>query len=186
MFEAEINPTTTMLENVISNVVEIEDQSVVGTLDVMDDDSFDASSSFDLFFGQIGKNLDNMNNLNFDAMANLFEEPFQSHPYEPELSNFQLLLPTESHPGHSLALPLELKLPKSLPCLFDKSTVSEILWHTEEKERHIFFEKSWSLSHFTPGLLSESLFEKTAHGSPPHNVSSYVDFQIINYKKRKK
>ena len=76
MFEAEINPTTTMLENVISNVVEIKDQCVVGTLDDMDVDLFDASSSFDSIFGQFDENLDNMDNLNFDAMTNLFEEPF--------------------------------------------------------------------------------------------------------------
>ena len=76
MLKAKINPTTTMLENVISNVVEIKDQCVVGTLDDMDVDLFDASSSFDSIFGQFDENLDNMDNLNFDAMANLFEEPF--------------------------------------------------------------------------------------------------------------
>ena len=116
-YEVEINPTTNLCENSIPNVVVIEDQILKDTPDCMDDDSFDMGSSFDLFLGHFEEKLDNTDNLSFHGMANFFQEPLQIHPYDSEtlaLSNFQPLLPTESHTCPSIALPLELELPEPL------------------------------------------------------------------------
>ena len=71
-----------------------------------------------------------------------------------------------------------------VPHLFDTYTLSGLLWHTEEKVRTLIDELPWS--HYTPTLPLESLFEDIAQKSPPPTVSSYVDFLIMNYKKRKK
>ena len=68
-----------------------------------------------------------------------------------------------------------------VPHLFNTYTLSGLLWHTEEKVRTLSDELPWS--HYTPALPPESLFEDTAHKSPSPTASSYVNFQIINYKK---
>jgi hypothetical protein len=201
MYEAEFDPTTTMLHNEISHVVEIKDRCVVDTPDDMDEYSSDVGSSFDSSLGQFEENLDNMDNLNFDAMANIFEEPLHFYPYEPELSNFQPSFSRESHRCPSIDHPLECTLRDYfehgevmdfvendssdfiVPCLYHTYTLSELLRHTQEKVRTLFDELSWS--HCTPTLFPESPFENTVHRSPPPTISSYLDFQIINYKNQK-
>ena len=72
MYEAEFNHTTTMLDNVTYDVVEMKDQNVVDTPDDMYEDFFDIGSSFDSSLGQFEENLNNIDKLNFDAMANIF------------------------------------------------------------------------------------------------------------------
>ena len=71
MFEAEFDPNTTMLVNVTSDVVE-KDQNIVDTPKEMDDEYLDDGSSCDLSCGQFEENIDNMNNLDLDAMGNIF------------------------------------------------------------------------------------------------------------------
>ena len=73
-----------------------------------------------------------------------------------------------------------------VPHLSREESFPKAPWHTPEKARPHLVAHSWSLPHYTPQSSPTSLFDEIAHGSPPPNVLSYVDFQIINHKKWKK
>jgi hypothetical protein len=100
---------------------------------------------------------------------------------EPPCETLEPWEPIECPETHSTNLNLDW-----VPHLSREVHVTEPPWHTEEKERPHFVAHSWYLPHYTTQNPPKSPFYKTVHRSPPPKVSSYVDFQIINYKKRRK
>ena len=70
-----------------------------------------------------------------------------------------------------------------VPHVSREEYITDTPWHSEENKEHYFLAHSWSLPHYTPQISSMSLFDETVYRSPPPTISSYVDCQIINYKK---
>ena len=64
--------------------------------------------------------------------------------------------------------------------LFDDYPVDEVFWHTKERVRSLFW------IHHAPETIGEPEFERLDWGVSPSNDIFSVEFEVLNYKKRRK
>jgi hypothetical protein len=111
----------------------------------------------------------------------------------PPPSSESLIQPTvkpwSSSKDHScliVAEPLKFEPPKHLKYKEDihEHPWNKILWYNKKRIKRLFGDMTWA--HHTSKILCKPQFEKLAYGTSPPNIIFYVEFQLLNYKRRRK